>query len=80
MLGDRAYPGHRDVFGTTVMPKNLRANPWIARHMCSTHDGQIVVRVAPDGDAFNIFVTDSQDQEDRVMTGPYSLSSKVQGA
>jgi hypothetical protein len=81
-LGDRTYPGHRDVFGTTVMPENLRENPCVTRHLRSIDDGQIVVRVAPDGGAFNIFVTGSQDQEDRVklMPGRYSLSSKVQGA
>jgi hypothetical protein len=78
MLSDRLYPGHHDVFATTVMPENLRANPWATSLMRST-EGHIVVRVAPNGSTFNIVVTDNTDEEDRVKfcTTPYTSSKKM---
>ncbi|HEY4319224.1 MAG TPA: hypothetical protein VGN04_16610 [Herbaspirillum sp.] len=78
MLSDRLYPGRHDVFATTVMDQNLRANPWATRQMRST-DGHIVIRVAPGGGNFNIVVTDNTNEEDRIkfMAAPYASSKKT---
>ncbi|MDB5908459.1 MAG: hypothetical protein JWP34_2573 [Massilia sp.] len=77
MFSERLYPGPRDVFATTVMEENLRANHRLARRMRST-DGHVVVRVAPDGASFRVAVTDNRDEQDRVklVTGPYASGPK----
>ena len=73
MFSQRLYPGPRDVFATTVMEENLRANARLAARM-RCHDGHIVVRVRPGGDSFTIAVTANGDEDDRVklVTGPYA--------
>jgi hypothetical protein len=72
MFSQRLYPGPRDVFATTLMPENLLANGRLASRMRS-HDGHIVVRVAPGGASFTIAVTENHDETNRVklVTGPY---------
>lgn len=73
MFSQRLYPGPRDVFATTLMEENMRANARLAERMRS-HDGHIVVRVRPGGDSFTIAVTANGDEDDRIklVTGPYA--------
>jgi len=72
MFSQRLYAGPRDVFATTVMQENLLANDRLTKRMRS-HDGHIVVRVAPGGDTFHVAVTDNGSEADMVklVTGPY---------
>jgi len=72
MFSQRLYPGARDVFATSVMKENLLANGRLTKRMRS-HDGHVVVRVAPGGAQFHVAVTDNRDEQDQVklVTGPY---------
>jgi glyoxylase-like metal-dependent hydrolase (beta-lactamase superfamily II) len=73
MFSRRLYPGPRDVFATTVMRENLLANGRLTSRLRS-HDGHVVVRVAPGGARFHVAVTDNRDEGDRttLVTGPYA--------
>jgi beta-lactamase superfamily II metal-dependent hydrolase len=73
MFSRRLYPGPRDVFATTVMRENMLANARLASRLRS-HDGHVVVRVAPGGARFHVAVTDNRNEDDRValVTGPYA--------
>lgn len=66
MFSQRLYPGRRDVFATTVMCENLLANGRSTGRMLS-HDGHVVVRVAPGGKRFHVAVTDNRNEDDRVL-------------
>lgn len=65
------YPGNRDIFATAMQEGNRIANKDV-RKMKSTN-GHVVVRVAPGGETFQIFVTSNADESDRIMAahGPY---------
>ncbi|NVE00170.1 ComEC/Rec2 family competence protein [Massilia sp. BJB1822] len=65
MFSQRLYPGPREVFATTLMEENLRANGRLARRLRS-RDGHVVVRVAPGGGSFYVAVTGNGDETDRV--------------
>ncbi len=72
MLSDRLYPGARDIFATGMTRENYLANRRLVTRMRST-EGHVVVRAAPGGATFQVFVTDNTDEQDRVKqaTGPY---------
>ncbi len=72
MLSERLYAGPRDVFATSVMRENVRANRRFMLRLQSI-DGHVVVRVAPEGASFTAVVTDNQDENDRVklVRGPH---------
>ncbi|WP_336961334.1 ComEC/Rec2 family competence protein [Sphingobium aquiterrae] len=65
------FPADREIFETAMKPENVIANKEI-RKMTSTN-GHVVVRVAPGGDTYEIFVTTNADESDRIVTahGPY---------
>lgn len=65
MFSERLYPGPRAVFATTVMRENLLANGRLTRKLHS-HDGHVVVRVAPDGESFYVAVTDNGAEDDKI--------------
>ena len=65
MFSERLYPGPRDVFATTVMRENLLANARLAKRLRS-HDGHVIVRVAPGGERFHVAVTGNRDEADTV--------------
>jgi beta-lactamase superfamily II metal-dependent hydrolase len=72
MIG--AWPGGkpRDVFATEMLPANRFFNSrWIDK-MQSTQ-GHIIVRVAPDGKSYRVFVTDSTIENGPILLqrGPY---------
>ncbi|MFG6430733.1 ComEC/Rec2 family competence protein [Roseateles sp. LYH14W] len=65
MLNERFYPGRREVYATHLMRENLLVNRRLALKMRS-HEGHVVVRVAPGGESFRVIVTDNGDESDRV--------------
>lgn len=65
MLSERLYPGPRDLYATTVMRENLLANQRLTDRMQS-HDGHVVVRVAPGGQQWYVAVTDNRNEGDIV--------------
>ena len=70
-----AWPGvpHRDVFAIEMLPANRQINARWIQQMKST-SGHVVVRVAPGGSTYRIFVVDSTVENGSVirMCGPYS--------
>jgi beta-lactamase superfamily II metal-dependent hydrolase len=72
MLSQRLYAGDRDVFATCVMDANRMVNDQFIPKLRSL-EGNIIVRVAPGGNEFQIIVTENTDDSDRVklVTGPY---------
>jgi len=65
MFSERLYPGPRAVFATTVMRENLLANGRLTRRLHS-HDGHVLVRVAPGGERFYVAVTDNGAEDDTI--------------
>lgn len=65
MFSEQLYPGPREVYATTVMRENLLANGRLTRRLAS-HDGHVVVRVAPGGASFYVAVTGNADESDTV--------------
>ena len=65
MLSQRLYPGPRELFATTVMRENLRANGRLTDRMRS-HDGHVVVRVLPGGASYYVAVVDNSNEQDTV--------------
>jgi Predicted hydrolase (metallo-beta-lactamase superfamily) len=72
MLSPQLYPGPRDVFATDLMPATVLMNQRFRAGM-SSFSGHVVVRVAPGGEEFRIYVTDNTDENDTVTAefGPY---------
>ena len=76
MLSEKLHGKSPDIFATNVVNENFRVN---ARHMrrLRSVDGHVVIRVAPGGASFMIYVTDHQDESDTVKltAGPYRSAS-----
>lgn len=72
MLSPALDPQPHDVFATCVMDANRLVNQLFIGKLRS-QNGHVVVRVAPGGDSFRIFVTDNADDEDPLLlaAGPY---------
>jgi beta-lactamase superfamily II metal-dependent hydrolase len=72
MLGAWQNKATRDVFATNLHPANQLMNRRFAPQLKS-QQGHIVVRVAPGGDSYRIFVLDSSDERNLVKGsfGPY---------
>jgi hypothetical protein len=72
MLSEKLYAGERDVFATCAMEANRLVNSQFISKLKSL-EGNIVVRVAPGGEEFRVFVTDDGDDSDRIKIemGPY---------
>lgn len=72
MLGAWQNKAVRDVFATGLHPANQLMNRRFAPQLKS-RQGHIVVRVAPGGDSYRIFVLDSNDERNLVTGsfGPY---------
>ncbi len=69
-----AWPGvqHRDVFAIEMLPANHLINARWVQQLKSTL-GHVVIRVAPGGSSYNIYVLDSTAEDGHVirMCGPY---------
>ncbi|MCC2971326.1 ComEC/Rec2 family competence protein [Massilia sp. IC2-476] len=72
MFSERLYPGPREVLATTVMRENLLANGRLTRRMLS-HDGHVLVRVAPGGERLQLVVTDNRNEQDIVRLAPPAI-------
>ena len=72
MLAARLY-GPRDIFATLLRP-NARASIGARAAQLKADHGHIVVRVAPGGDSFQVFVLDETSEQRRVLGvfGPYT--------
>lgn len=73
MLSDRLYPGPREVLATNLLPATALINQRFMSKVKST-SGHIVIRVAPGGNEFRVFITDNHDESDTVKAvfGPFS--------
>ncbi|KAH8883243.1 hypothetical protein GQ53DRAFT_811672 [Thozetella sp. PMI_491] len=75
-----AWPGmtRRNVFATRMEPENCRINARFTSEMRS-QQGHVVVRVAPGGDSYQIFVLDSDNEDDNVIAsyGPYPCGEEA---
>jgi hypothetical protein len=73
-----AWPGvaRHDVFATEMLPGNRHLNERFARQLRSTQ-GHVVIRVAPGGDSYSIYVLDSSREVGPVTLkcGPYLCRS-----
>lgn len=73
MMTLRLYPGPHDIFVTTLRePTKASIGPRVSQ-LKATH-GHIVVRVAPGGDQYSVFVLDDTTEEMNVIGtfGPYA--------
>jgi hypothetical protein len=73
MLSERLYAGPRDVFVTDLLPATALLNQRFLPKVKST-SGHVVIRVSPGGGDFRVFVTDNNDESDRIKAshGPYA--------
>ena len=72
MQSERLYSGPREILVTDLMPATALIDRRFLPKVKST-SGHIVVRVAPGGAEFRVFVTDNSDENDTVTAalGPY---------
>jgi hypothetical protein len=66
MLSPALDPAPHDVFATCIMEANRLVNQLFIGKLRS-QNGHVIVRVAPGGESFRIFVTDNADDSDRVL-------------
>ncbi|MEA2236444.1 MAG: hypothetical protein QOC81_1168, partial [Thermoanaerobaculia bacterium] len=72
MLAARLYPGPHDIFLTTLR-EPTKASIGSRVDQLKAQHGHIVVRVAPGGDSYRVFVLDDMSDTGNVvaMFGPY---------
>jgi beta-lactamase superfamily II metal-dependent hydrolase len=72
IVSERIYPGPRDIFATSVLPATRTVLNRVAA-LFKSMEGHVVVRVAPGGDSFQIFVLDDSMESYAVKStfGPY---------
>ncbi len=73
MLATRLYPGPRDIFATTLRASAKASIGDRATQLKADH-GHIVVRVAPGGNSYQVFVLDEVGEARKVLGtfGPYA--------
>ena len=73
ILSKRLYPGTRDVFATTLREPTKASIGSRVSQLKAQH-GHIVVRVAPGGATFTVYVLDDESEEAKVVSvnGPYT--------
>jgi len=74
MASHEFYPGPRDVFSTGMSPETRIAIGPIMDRIYKSYEGHVVVRVAPGGMTYEVFVLDDKDTQRKVIAyfGPYS--------
>jgi beta-lactamase superfamily II metal-dependent hydrolase len=72
MLAARLYPGRRDIFATLLHDATRASIGARAEQLTSAH-GHVVVRVAPGGESYRVFVVDERSAGGAVLGvfGPY---------
>lgn len=76
MTAQSIYPGPRDIFATGIRPETRVAiGPWMERAYAS-FDGHVVIRVAPGGASYQVFVLDdmTRDRHVKRVFGPYAAN------
>jgi hypothetical protein len=73
MASHEFYPGPRDVFSTGMSPETRIAIGPIMDRIYKSYEGHVVVRVAPGGMTYEVFVLDDKDIQRKVIAyfGPY---------
>jgi beta-lactamase superfamily II metal-dependent hydrolase len=73
MMASRLYPGPHDIFATLLRPPTKASIGARADQLKADH-GHIVVRVAPGGDSYRVFVLDDRTDARTVLGafGPYT--------
>jgi len=73
MASQEFYPGPRDVFATGMSPESRIAIGPIMDRIYRSYGGHVVLRVAPGGAAYEVFVLNDADQTREVIKrfGPY---------
>lgn len=66
VLNPRLFPGPRDVYATAIHPAADLAMRRLVARLASTN-GHIICRVADSGRSYRMIVTDSRNEEDRVV-------------
>jgi len=74
MASHEFYPGPRDVFSTGMSPETRIAIGPIMDRIYKSYEGHVVVRIAPGGMTYELFVLDDKDMQRKVIAyfGPYS--------
>ncbi|HMA52481.1 MAG TPA: hypothetical protein VKP60_22125 [Magnetospirillaceae bacterium] len=73
MASPEFYPGPRDVFSTGMAPETRVAIGPIMDRIYKSYEGHVVVRVAPGGATYEVFILDDKDEHRKVVArfGPY---------
>jgi beta-lactamase superfamily II metal-dependent hydrolase len=74
MASHEFYPGPRDVFSTGMSSATRIAIGPIMDRIYKSYEGHVVVRVAPGGMTYEVFVLDDKDMHRKVLAyfGPYT--------
>ena len=72
LLNTRIYPDSRDIFVLEFHDETKATIGSRAEQVASDH-GHVVVRVAPGGESYRVFVLDNRTESHRVLSthGPY---------
>jgi beta-lactamase superfamily II metal-dependent hydrolase len=73
MASHEFYPGPRDVFSTGMSPETRIAIGPVMDRIYKSYEGHIVLRVAPGGTTYEVFVLDDKDASRNIVAhfGPY---------
>jgi hypothetical protein len=73
MASKGLYPGPRDVFSTGMSPESRDVIGPIMDSIYKSYGGNIVIRVAPGGNEYEVYVLNDADKRREVMKrfGPY---------
>jgi len=73
MASQEFYPSPRDVFSTGMAPETRAAIGPIMDQIYKSYEGHVVLRVAPGGASYEVFVLDDKDVQRKVVArfGPY---------
>lgn len=73
MASKGLYPGPRDVFSTGMAPETRTAIGPIMDSIYKSYNGHVVIRVAPGGDQYDVYILNDADKRREVVKhfGPY---------
>jgi hypothetical protein len=74
MASPEFYPGPREVFSTGMSPETRIAIGPVMDKIYRSYSGHVVIRVAPGGATYDVFILNDQDVTRKVIGtfGPYS--------
>lgn len=76
MASKEFYPGPRDVFSTGMSPETRAAIGPIMDKIYRSYHGHVVIRVAPGGSTYEVFILNDEDETREVIEhfGPYQAN------